>query len=141
MNDLERRYRDIADLWCAQAWERWQSTTAPGYTFDPGVGEPRDLAGTLEWSRSIFAAFPDYRQELLDVIVSGRAVTGYALARGTSRGPLALGGRSLPPTGGTFALPYVKVLYFDEQGLVREDRQFMDHARLVEQIHRTAQPA
>jgi ketosteroid isomerase-like protein len=133
--DLEQRYRHIAHLWASQQWEAWITTTAPGYRFDPGVGPERDVAATLDWSRGLFTAFPDLTQHVEHVVVSGRTVVGVAMVRGTLSGPLDLGlGNVLSPTGRTFELPYVKVVRFDDRGRVLDDRQYLDGARMLEQI-------
>lgn len=131
MHQLEWRYREIADMWCAQDWDRWVTTASVDYSFDPGAGPVRDLAQTLEWSRSAFAAFPDFRQVIQYVIVGERTVTGLTLATGTFTGPLDTAHGPLPPNGLRFTLPFVKVLELDDDGRVRRDWQFMDYARMT----------
>lgn len=130
----QERYREYAHLWCAQDWTAWQQLVSPTYSFDPGVGQCRDLASTLQWSRAIFAAFPDYRQRLEYVIETGNTVTGVAVAQGTLSGTLDVGGQLLKATGERFTLPYVKVVRFDEHGLVDDDRQYLDHALLMRMV-------
>lgn len=133
--DLEQQYRLIEKLWTSQQWGEWSRTTAPDYRFDPGVGPERDLAGTLAWSRGLFAGFPDLSQRLEHVIVSGATAVGVAVVRGTLTGSLDLDlGYVLPPTGKTFELPYVKVIEFDEQGRALRDRQYMDGGRMLQQV-------
>jgi SnoaL-like protein len=132
--DLYARYREIEQLWASQSWEQWAATVAPQYRFDPGVGALRDVDGTLEWSRALFAAFPDLSQSLDQVVVAGRTGVGVATTHGTFAGPLKLGTVVMQPTGRTFQLPYVKVIEFDRDGMQITDRQYMDSNLLLDQI-------
>ncbi len=135
MTDLDGLYRRIERLWTTQDWDAWSRTVAPGYAFEPGAGGRRDVDGTLRWSRAIFAAFPDYSQDLQHVVVTGSTAVGVALCRGTLLGRLDLDlGFELEPTGRRFELPYVKVLEFDADGLVKHDRQYLDAGSLIDQI-------
>ena len=135
MTDIEGLYRRIERLWTGQEWHEWSRTAALQYRFDPGTGDPRDLAGTLRWSTGIFAAFPDYSQDLEHVVVTGATAVGVAVCRGTHTGTLDLDlGFVLGATGRGFELPYVKVLDFDADGLVVRDRQYLDATSLLDQI-------
>lgn len=137
--DLEQRFRRIEQLWTSQNWAEWATTTAPGYTFAPGIGPDRDLSSALAWSRGMFGGFPDLSQTLEHVIPAGDVVVGVAVCRGTHCGTLDLGlGAQLPPTGRTLEFAYVKVLRFDDDGLVVHDRQYFDAARLLRQLHQGA---
>lgn len=118
-----------------QRWDEWAATCAAGYTFQPVTGWQLDREQTIAWSRVVFAAFPDYREQTLHVHVHGPTVIAEVVGSGTHTGPFALPGkRSLAPTGAPFAVAYAKVLVLDDDGLVAQDRQYLDRLDLLDQL-------
>jgi steroid delta-isomerase-like uncharacterized protein len=87
---------------------------------------PEEVARYFEETRR---AFPDQRNELLDLHHSDNAVLVEAVVRGTHKGPL----RSLPPTGRQFELPILAVFAFDEDKLVCE-RVYFDQTTVLRQL-------
>jgi len=112
----------------------WQETLSPVYTFDTGLGSSLNVEGTLAWSKGVFAAFPDYTHEIHHVIHAGEGITAVVVCRGTFTGQLDVGGHVLTGTGKAFARPYVKVLQFDEHGLVLHDHQHLDRLGLIDDV-------
>jgi predicted ester cyclase len=135
MADLREQYRSYEQAWSRQDWDALRATLSPRYTFLHG-GVVRDLDQMIGWSKGVFAAFPDYVQEVQNVYVDGDTLVAEAVGRGTHTGALTVGnGRSLPATGRSFESSYVKILRFDD-GLVVDDRQYQDLGALLAQLTR-----
>ena len=94
-----------------------EALVSPAYIEHQGMAEPmvgsEAVRGTFE---ALYAAFPDYRIDLEDVIVDGDRIAMRATQRGTQSGPLG----PMPATGRS-----MEVLTID---IVRvEDGQFAEH--------------
>jgi predicted ester cyclase len=134
MIDLRENYRRYEQAWARQDWEALRATLSPRYTFHY-EGIARDQDEMLTWSKNVFIAFPDYVQHIKNTYRDGDTVIAKAVGGGTHTGPLALGnGRSLPPTGRSFESTYVKILQFDDNGLLVDDRQYQDLGGLLAQL-------
>jgi steroid delta-isomerase-like uncharacterized protein len=80
-------------------------------------------------------AFPDQRNELLDLHHADDAVLVEAVVRGTHSGPL----RSLPPTGRSFELPILAVFLFEGEDLICE-RVYFDQSTVLRQLRVARDP-
>ncbi|MFC4122601.1 ester cyclase [Nonomuraea zeae] len=135
MTDLRELQRAVQQAWSGQRWDAWRATCADGYTFDPGIGVPLDLEQTMLWNIATFTAFPDFSEVVRHVYIDGNTVITEVLGQGGSAGEFRLFGSTLiPATGRRFELSYVKVLVFDERGLVIEDRQYQDWGSVRAQL-------
>jgi steroid delta-isomerase-like uncharacterized protein len=74
-------------------------------------------------------AFPDGRNEILELHHSDDVVVIDAVLRGTHTGPY----RGLPPTGRRFELPFLSIFAFEEDRLVCE-RVFFDANTILRQL-------
>jgi steroid delta-isomerase-like uncharacterized protein len=85
-----------------------------------------EVAGYFEETRT---AFPDQRNELIELHHSDEAVLVEAMLYGTHDGPF----RGLPPTGRKFEMRFLAVFVFDEDRLVCE-RVYFDSATILRQL-------
>ena len=74
-------------------------------------------------------AFPDQRNEPLEIHHADDSVMVEGVLRGTHLGPL----RGLPPTGRSFEMPFLAMFVFDEERLICE-RIYFDRSTLLEQL-------
>ena len=95
-----------------------------------GTGDVYDgadeVASYFEETRT---AFPDQRNELLELHHADDAVLVEAMVYGTHEGPF----RGLPPTGRRFEMQFLAVFVFDEDRLVCE-RVYFDSATILRQL-------
>ncbi|GAA3385773.1 ester cyclase [Cryptosporangium minutisporangium] len=130
--DIAARFTAVNEAWTGQQWDAWRATCAPAYTFRPLPGWQLDVPETLAWSRAVFTAYPDYRETVRHLHVAGDTAIAEVAGTATHTGPLRLfDGPELPPTGRPLRHEYVKVLVFDDAGLVTEDRQYLDLAAFL----------
>jgi steroid delta-isomerase-like uncharacterized protein len=94
-------------------------------------GEQEVMEHWLELDR----AFPDQRDELLELHHSDEAVLVEMISRGTHLGPL----RGLPPTGRRFELRFICAFVFDRERLVCE-RVYFDTNTLFAQLGVASRP-
>jgi hypothetical protein len=67
---------------------------------------------------------------------AGRAVAVELMIGATHTGPIDLGGEApLEPTGRRIAVGTIWVLELDEAGLIVGERDYIDPASIVEQVH------
>jgi steroid delta-isomerase-like uncharacterized protein len=94
-----------------------------------GTYRGRDaIVGVFE---ELFAAFPDVRIEVEDVVVEGRRVVVRWTARGTFDGTPFQG---VDPTGRHVELRGIDFILMDEHGLVAENTIYYDGAGFARQI-------
>ncbi|WP_280268332.1 ester cyclase [Nocardia wallacei] len=135
MDSVRRAYGAVQRAWSGQDWEGWAATCAEGYRFDTGTRVRLGLAGTLDWSRAWFAAFPDYAEEVGALHVGADSVVAELVGEATSAADFVLGGTTLlPATGRRFRIEYAKVLVFDADLKVVRDRQYQDRLDLYHQL-------
>jgi predicted ester cyclase len=135
MNAIQRAYDVVQRSWTGQQWEAWAATCAPDYAFDTGTGLRLDLAGTLEWSRAWFAAFPDYVEDIRALHPAPNSAVAELVGRATAVNDFVVAGvTALPATGRRFEIAYAKVLVFDTDLKVVRDRQYLDTAALRRQL-------
>jgi steroid delta-isomerase-like uncharacterized protein len=116
--------RQDVDAMCAQ----W----APAATdVIHGVVEMTAPDGIREWFGSLFAAFPDFRFEVIDVIATGDMVAVHWRARGTFDGSRRFEG--LRPNGAHVAIQGCDVLTIREGAIQRNDA-YMNAAEMARQL-------
>jgi predicted ester cyclase len=96
----------------------------------PGLGN--DKKGALETWRAIFAATPDLRYEVLDLIVSGDKVAIRGRITGTDNGTGQLPG--VPATGKSFTVESIDVVTVTEDALTSEHYGLFDVPGLMMQL-------
>lgn len=105
----ERAVRAWAAAAGAHDLAAYRAAVTPDYTWTLGAATTAGAEASVEAWALLFAAFPDLRFELRDVLAAeGRAAYRFAMG-GTHRGPLRFRGtasfeRPLPPTGRAFAV-------------------------------------
>jgi len=135
VSHLREAYEIVQQAWSSQRWDDWLLTCAQDYVFHPGMGLTLGREQTMEWNRALFAAFPNYAEDVRHVHIAGDTVVTELVGRGTSTGDFVLFGRTaIPASGKSFELPYAKVLVFNSDRLVTLDRQYQDRLDLFTQL-------
>lgn len=96
-----------------------------------GVVEMEAPAGIREWFGVLFAAFPDFRFEVLDVIASGEMVAVHWRAAGTFDGRDRFEG--LRPNGARVAIQGCDVLTV-RGGRIQRNDAYMNGAEMARQL-------
>jgi len=81
-----------------------------------------------------FTAFPDTQWELQNLMSSGDTFIAEGLFKGTQTGPLHTPEGEIPPTGKTVEMPCCFIGRVSENGLVSEDRTYINAAMMMEQL-------
>jgi steroid delta-isomerase-like uncharacterized protein len=133
---IEQANRDSHRRFAADVWTEHRVEAVPEYVhencvfYDPT--EPRPIRGREAFARHLreaFAAFPDLRAELHEVLAEDDIVMTHYTLVGTHEGPF---GR-IPPTGRRIELEGMsRVRYAD--GRIVEERAFVDTATLRRQL-------
>ncbi|NKY44399.1 ester cyclase [Nocardia cerradoensis] len=135
MNAIQQAYDAVQRSWTGQQWDAWAATCARDYAFDTGTGLRLDLAGTLDWSRAWFTAFPDYAEDIRALHPAPNSAVAELVGRATAVNDFVVAGVTvLPATGRRFEIAYAKVLVFDADAKVVRDRQYLDTAALLRQF-------
>ncbi|OXR44802.1 hypothetical protein B7C42_02756 [Nocardia cerradoensis] len=135
MNAIQQAYDAVQRSWTGQQWDAWAATCARDYEFDTGTGLRLDLAGTLDWSRAWFTAFPDYAEDIRALHPAPNSAVAELVGRATAVNDFVVAGVTvLPATGRRFEIAYAKVLVFDADAKVVRDRQYLDTAALLRQF-------
>ncbi|MGY1832828.1 ester cyclase [Geodermatophilus sp. SYSU D01180] len=88
----------------------------------------------VRFMTAVRTTFPDLSVTFSHVLVSGDEVAAELVERGTHRGPLVLPGRTLPPTGRRVEWHAATFFRYDENGLIRSLRDYLDTAALLRQL-------
>jgi steroid delta-isomerase-like uncharacterized protein len=103
--------------------------------FEPLLPRPaRGKSEIMEGEAALFRAFSDISLEVKNAIRSGELEIAEVVLSATNDGPLDLGVREVPPTGRRIEVPMVWSLDLNEEGLVTEERDYFDTARVIEQL-------
>lgn len=122
---LEHRLTDAIDR---QDWTAAQAMTATGVRVRMG-GQDLDLEGWLAQGRAFYAAFPDGRHEIVEVVTDGDRIAVRGVWRGTHRGSF----QGVPASGRAVAIDMMMVDRFVEGRLVQRAGLF-DAVALMQQI-------
>jgi steroid delta-isomerase-like uncharacterized protein len=88
---------------------------------------PDNIKQTVRW---LAAAFPDFEQELVDVVADGDRVWATTVLRGTHEGPFL----GYPPSGRRIAAKQVHMFRLDGRGRVYEHRAVRDDLSVLASI-------
>ena len=112
---------DHANTWLADDFVEHQ--VFPGTT--------PDKQGAIESYRIFFAASPDMRAEIHDMVAAGDKVAIRATYRGTDKGGFIPG---MPATGKTFAMDAIYLVRINEQGQIAEHWGVVDTIGAMAQL-------
>ncbi|SIS04179.1 ester cyclase [Williamsia sterculiae] len=134
--DLIALQRRVHQSWTDQRWHEWLHSCADDYRFQLTPTVHLGVEHTLTWSRAWFEAFPDYREQVRAVYSSDDAVAYELIGTGSSEADLTFLGQTLArhSPGAHFELHYAKVLVFNSDRKVTDDRQYLDPASLRDQL-------
>jgi len=95
-----------------------------------GLGLPGTKAGTLEFFRTLVAAFPDWHMSVEDLIVSEDKAVARVTVTGTHQGEFM----GVPPAGARAVVPLIDIMKFDDAGLICEHWGVADLLSLIQQL-------
>ena len=83
---------------------------------------------------SWLTAFPDVRWELQNLMSSGDTFIAEALFKGTHTGPMKTDQGEIPATGKAVELPCCFIGRVSSNGLIAEDRTYLNAATMMDQL-------
>ena len=86
--------------------------------------------GTLEFFRSLLAAFPDWHMTVEDLIAGGDKAVARVTVTGTHKAEFM----GVPPTGAQVEVQLIDIMRFDGAGLVCEHWGVADMLSLMQQL-------
>jgi predicted ester cyclase len=125
--DVAKRVRDAFEAYNRHDLEPYISMMAPDFVaYDPASAEPvfRGKEAARKQNEENFRTFPDLNFKILSVTASGDVVACESVMSGTFKGPLELGGRTIPPTGQRFEFRMAWFARFNSKGLLTEGRNY-----------------
>ena len=93
-------------------------------------GLPPTKAGVIQFFQMLFAAFPDFRMDVEDVIASGDKAAVRVRMTGTHKGEF----QGIPATGKSVAVNVIDIIRFSDDGLAREHWGVLDQLSLLQQL-------
>jgi steroid delta-isomerase-like uncharacterized protein len=132
------RLKAIASRWIEEGWQKGREDMvdelhARHFVDHDAAGRAPDREGFGEGIRQLYAAFPDFRATIEDLVVepaTGKVVVRWS-ARGTHRGPLL----GEPPTGRSIAFKGIEIIRI-ESGCIVERWGEWDGIDLLQQLGR-----
>ena len=104
---------------------------ADGFVEHQGAqGFPPTKEGTLDFFRTLQAAFPDMHMTVEDLIASGDKTVARVNVTGTQQGDFM----GVPPTGARVDMQLIDIMRFDGAGLVCEHWGVADMLTLMQQL-------
>lgn len=102
----------------------------------PLFPEPaRGRAAIRSGEQELFDAFSDIEVELRSVLAGESSCAAEIVLRATNTGPIDLGGdQPLPPTNKSIEVESVWVFDLGDDGLIVEERDYLDTAALMRQL-------
>ena len=95
-----------------------------------GPGFPPTKEGTLEFFRTLLAAFPDWRMTVEDLIAGGDKTVARVTVTATHKGEFM----GVPPAGARVEVQLIDIMRFDLAGLVCEHWGVADMLSLMQQL-------
>jgi steroid delta-isomerase-like uncharacterized protein len=95
-----------------------------------GPGFPPTKEGTLEFFRTLLAAFPDWRMTVEDLIASGDKAVARVTVTGTHKGEFM----GVPSAGTPVEVQLIDIMRFDGAGRVCEHWGVADMLSLMQQL-------
>jgi steroid delta-isomerase-like uncharacterized protein len=95
-----------------------------------GPGLPATKQGTLEFFRTLLAAFPDMRMNVEDLITGGDKTVARVKVTGTHKGEFM----GVPATGTRVDVQLIDIMRFNSAGLVCEHWGVADMLSLMQQL-------
>ena len=95
-----------------------------------GPGFPPTKEGTLEFFRTLLAAFPDWHMTVEDLIANGHKTVARVRVTGTHKGEFM----GVPPAGTPVDVQLIDIMRFDGAGLVCEHWGVADMLSLMQQL-------
>ena len=84
--------------------------------------------------RELFDAITDVEVEVRSILTGESTCAAEVIIRVTHAGPLAVGGKTLAATGGRIEAEEMWVFDLDPDGLIVEERDYLDTSALVAQL-------
>lgn len=95
----------------------WDEVTTPDYIYHfPSTSEPLTREDHKETNRAFYAAFPDMRHVVEDIVADGDKVVVRLTNRGTHQGAFM----GIEPTGKEIAMSAISMLQLEEGKIVEE---------------------
>ena len=94
----------------------------------PGI--PPTKAGVIQYFQLLFAAFPDFRMEVEDVIAKGDKAVARVKVTGTHKGDFM----GIPATNRSAVVNLIDITRFGDDGLAREHWGVVDMFALMQQL-------
>jgi len=109
---------------------------APDYVaHDPFAGDLKGEETIRQTNQQLFKTFPDLEFRDLKVAARGDTLAVEYMISGTFKGPLELGGRTVPPTGGRVESRAATFYRLNSKGLIAEGRNYYyDFAGFLRQL-------
>jgi steroid delta-isomerase-like uncharacterized protein len=127
VGQLVRRY--IEHVWNRGDLAAFEALTAPAFAYRLGGQPARDRAGFAEFIGATHAAFPDWRVEILDLIVVGNRAAVRWSGRVTHKGPF----RGIPATGRVVTVSGINV-YEVIEGRIAAEWEQTDSLGMLQQM-------
>ncbi len=137
MGTTEKTTEELAREYFAGAAERdvdqMLAKWAPvGVAYIYGMAELQVPAGYREYFENLFAAFPDFKFEVVDVVAGGNKAAVRWRATGTFTGEARFQG--LAANGAPIETEGCDVITFNEEGLATENRAYVNGADIAQKL-------
>ena len=111
-----------------------QLYTEDGVMFNPDGVIARGREEIAKGIEPLFRAFPDFSMEFPTVLISGNHLVLEFDFNGTQTGSMESPTGEIPPTGKPVNMKGVMIFRVSPEGLVEEDRTYMDMAGFMTQL-------
>jgi len=102
---------------------------------EPLYPEPvRGKEAIMEGEKGLLRAFSEVSIDVRNEVSFGRGIIAELVLSATNDGPLDLGEGDVPATGRRVQIPMVWVLEVNDEGLVKEERDYFDTALIMRQL-------
>jgi len=125
--DLIRRY--VEDVWNRGDLAALEALTVPAFAYRLGGQPARDREALAQFIRGTHVAFPDWRVEILDLIVEDNRAAVRWSGQVTHLGPF----RGVPPTGRRITVSGINV-YEVSEGRIAVEWEQTDSLGMLQQL-------